>query len=63
MLFRSCGKTVSEVSLPENAALTAIIRDSKVIKPSDHDVLSKGDELIFIATAEAESKLKALFIG
>jgi trk system potassium uptake protein TrkA len=58
-----CGKTVSEISLPDNATLTAIIRDSKVITPSDHDVLSKGDELIFIATAEAESKLKALFIG
>jgi trk system potassium uptake protein TrkA len=58
-----CGKTVAEIAIPENASLTAIIRDSKVISPSGHDVLSKGDELIFIATAEAESKLKALFIG
>lgn len=57
------GKTVSEIQLPENATLTAIIRDSKVITPHGHDVLSAGDELIFIATAEAESKLKALFIN
>ena len=58
-----CGKSVSEIALPENATLTAIIRDSKVIAPHGHDVLTPGDELIFIATAEAESKLKALFIS
>ena len=60
---KCCGKTVSEIHLPENAALTAIVRDSKVIAPHNHDVLTAGDELIFIATTEAESKLKALFIN
>ena len=44
-------------------SLTAIVRDSKVIAPHNHDVLTAGDELIFIATTEAESKLKALFIN
>jgi trk system potassium uptake protein len=60
---RCNGKAVSEIPLPENATLTAIIRDSKVIAPHGHDVLAAGDELIFIATTEAESKLKALFIN
>ena len=60
---KCCGKTVSEIQIPENATLSAIIRDTKVITPKAHDVLSAGDELIFIATAEAESKLKALFIA
>ena len=60
---KCCGKTVSEIQLPENATLTAIIRDSKVIAPHSHDVLTAGDELIFIATAEAESQLKSLFIN
>ena len=60
---KCCGKSVSEIDLPENATLTAIIRDSKVITPHSHDVLTAGDELIFIATAEAESKLKSLFIN
>jgi trk system potassium uptake protein TrkA len=58
-----CGKTVAEIALPENATLSAIIRDSKVITPHGHDVLAAGDELIFIATAEAEAKLKSLFIS
>ena len=60
---KCCGKTVSEIELPENATLTAIVRDAKVIAPHSHDVLMAGDELIFIATAEAESKLKSLFIA
>ena len=60
---KCCGKSVAEIDLPENATLTAIIRDSKVITPHSHDVLTAGDELIFIATAEAESKLKSLFIN
>ena len=60
---KCCGKSISEISLPENATLTAIIRDSKVIAPHGHDVLTQGDELIFIATAEAESKLKSIFIN
>ena len=60
---KCCGKTVSEIQIPENATLSAIVRDTKVITPKAHDVLTAGDELIFIATAEAESKLKALFIS
>ena len=60
---KCCGKTVSEIELPENATLPAIVRDAKVIAPHSHDVLMAGDELIFIATAEAESKLKSLFIA
>ena len=60
---KCCGKTVSEIELPDNATLSAIVRDNKVIAPHDHDVLTAGDELIFIATAEAEAKLKALLIA
>jgi trk system potassium uptake protein TrkA len=57
----SCGKTVEEVQLPANASLAAIVRDGRVITPHAHDVYSSGDELIFIATADAEAKLKAVF--
>lgn len=58
----ACGKTVEEVSLPENASLAAIVRDGRVITPHAHDVYSAGDELLFVATAEAEDQLKACFI-
>jgi trk system potassium uptake protein TrkA len=57
------GQTVEEVKLPENATLAAIIRDGQVITPHAHDVFSAGDELLFIATAEAEQLLKNCFIA
>jgi len=59
---KCCGKTVSEVELPENASLAAIVRDGHVITPKDHDVFSAGDELLFVASATAEEKLKSCFI-
>jgi len=49
-----CGKTVGEVELPEDASL--------VITPKDHDVFAPGDELLFVASAKAEEKLKSCFI-
>jgi trk system potassium uptake protein TrkA len=57
------GKSVAEVQLPEDASLAAIIRDSHVITPSAHDVFSAGDELIFVASAEAEDLLKSCFVA
>jgi len=40
----SCiGKSVEEISLPQDASLAAIIRDGHVITPADHDVFAAGD--------------------
>ena len=60
----SClGKTVEEISLPENSALAAIVRDGRVVTPKPHEVFTAGDELLFVATAEAEDQLKQCFIA
>ncbi|MFM8235957.1 MAG: potassium channel family protein [Actinomycetota bacterium] len=57
------GKSVSEIALPKDASLAAIIRDGHVIAPSPHDLFSAGDELIFVASAEAENQIKVCFIA
>jgi trk system potassium uptake protein TrkA len=62
MFDSSWGVDVAEVELPENASLAAIVRDGHVITPKDHDVFSAGDELLFVASAMAEEKLKSCFI-
>ena len=59
---KCCGKTVSEVELPVGSTLAAIVRDGQVITPQPHELFASGDELIFVATAEAESKLKDCFV-
>lgn len=56
------GKTVEEIVLPENSTLAAIVRDGRVITAKPHDVFSSGDELLFVASADAENKLKSCFI-
>ena len=57
------GKSVSEVSLPNDVSLAAIVRDSHVITPTQHTVFSGGDELIFVASSESEPALKDCFIA
>ena len=60
----SClGLTVEEIALPENSALAAIVRDGRVITPKLHEVFTAGDELLFVATTEAEDLLKQCFIA
>ena len=60
----SClSKTVEEITLPENSALAAIVRDGRVVTPKPHEVFTAGDELLFVATAEAEALLKQCFIA
>jgi trk system potassium uptake protein TrkA len=59
----SCiGKTVEEIELPEDAALAAIVRDGRVITAKAHDVFAAGDELLFVASSDAEARIKSCFI-
>lgn len=57
------GLTVEEITLPENSAIAAIVRDGRVITPKLHEVFTAGDELLFVATSEAEDLLKQCFIA
>jgi trk system potassium uptake protein TrkA len=57
------GKTVEEIELPEDVSLAAIVRDGHVITPDSHMVLIAGDELLFVATAESEGKLRECLLG
>ncbi len=57
------GKSVSEVALPKDVSLAAIIRDRHVITPGAHEVFAAGDELIFVASSESESLIKGCFVS
>jgi len=59
----ACGKTIEEISFPANSSLAAIVRDGRVISPESHMLLASGDELLFVATAMAESELKSCLLG
>jgi trk system potassium uptake protein TrkA len=57
------GKTIEEVELPEDASLAAIVRDGRVISPTPSDLFIAGDELLFVASTEAEDKIRDCFIA
>ena len=56
------GKSVEEIELPVDASLAAIIRDGHVLTPSQHEVFTAGDELIFVASSSAEELIKGCFV-
>jgi len=56
------GKSVEEIELPVDASLAAIIRDGHVLIPSQHEVFTAGDELIFVASSSAEELIKGCFV-
>jgi len=57
------GKTIEEVELPEDASLAAIVREGRVISPTPSDLFIAGDELLFVASAQAEDKIRDCFIA
>jgi trk system potassium uptake protein TrkA len=49
---------VGDVAWPADTALVAILRDGLVLTPSRDDAVEGGDELLFVATQEAEPLLQ-----
>jgi trk system potassium uptake protein len=46
------GQTVSELGLPENAALVTLFRDGRIIVPTPQEPLAAGDEMLFVANSQ-----------
>lgn len=57
------GKTVGNLEMPPDCTLVAIVRDRHVITPSSNTQLSAGDEVLALATSEAESDLREVLAG
>jgi trk system potassium uptake protein TrkA len=57
------GRAVREMELPKDAALVAIVRGPRVVVPSPDEPLEGGDELLFVAVQDVESRLRQLVRG
>ena len=55
------GTRVGSVSLPPDTTLVTIVRDKRVITPTDDDSLEAGDELLFVTSDESEDLLQQVF--
>jgi trk system potassium uptake protein TrkA len=52
------GTPVRDLDLPQDAALVAIVRGSRVIVPSPAEPLEPGDEMLFVALPESEPAIR-----
>ena len=57
------GKLVSEIEIPRNATMVAIVRNRQVIVPHGDTRLVVGDEVVVLATNSSEGDIKSLLIG
>jgi trk system potassium uptake protein TrkA len=56
------GRPVRKLALPRDVALVTIVRGPRVIVPQPDEPLEGGDELLFVAVAEAEAELRQLML-
>ena len=57
------GKTISDLKMPPDCTIVAIVRDKHVIAPSEETPLHSGDEVLALASPEAENDLKRELAG
>jgi trk system potassium uptake protein len=55
--------TVTDLALPADAQIVAIVRDEKVLIPRDDTRLSEGDHVVVLATHGAELEIEQVFVG
>ncbi len=57
------GKPVRRLQLPRDVSLVTILRGPRVIVPEGDEPLEGGDELLFVAAADAEEQLGKLLLA
>jgi trk/ktr system potassium uptake protein len=59
----ACAKTVGELQMPPDCALVAIVRDRHVMSPQADTPLEAGDEVMALASPEAEDDIRRALAG
>lgn len=59
----AAGRIVADLALPRDCELVAIVRNGHVVRARDETPLMVGDEILAIATPEAEPELEELLSG
>jgi trk/ktr system potassium uptake protein len=59
----SVGKPLYELRLPADSAFVAILREGHVVIPQPESVLTAGDEVVALSTAESERGLREAIVG
>ncbi len=57
------GRPLSELAVPRDASIVAVVRGKRVVIPRGDTVMAPGDEVVALVTNESEDKVKALLVG
>jgi trk system potassium uptake protein TrkA len=57
------GLPLSELDLPRDATIVAVVRESRVVVPRGDTILYASDEVIALVTERSEELVKALLVG
>ena len=57
------GLSLSQLQMPRDATILAVVRDQRVVVPHGDTVLFSSDEVIALVTDESEGIVKALLVG
>jgi len=56
-------KAIAALGVPREAAVVAIVRDDHLVVPRAETVLQSGDEVLVVATLEAEPEVRKVLVG
>ncbi|HEX9548931.1 MAG TPA: TrkA family potassium uptake protein [Acidimicrobiales bacterium] len=57
------GKPLSDMDLPRDISVVAIVRGGRVVVPRGDTVMQVGDEVLVLVTGDAENTVKELLVG
>jgi trk system potassium uptake protein TrkA len=58
----AAGKAISDLAIPRDATICAVVRERHVIVPRGETTLAAGDEVIALVTGDVEDDVKRLFV-
>ena len=59
----NAGRAIYELRLPADCAIVAVVREGHVLIPQPETVLTAGDEVLGLASAESEDAFRAAIMG
>ena len=57
------GRPLSELAVPRDASVVAVVRGNRVVIPRGDTVMQAGDEVVVLVTGDSEEQLKKLLVA
>lgn len=59
----AAGRPISELGMPRDSSIVAVVRDRRVVVPRGDTVLDAGDEVIALVTEDSEESVRRILIS